>query len=186
MAEKNRVCPVERARGLENRFRKLVQNPKRILGKYVKEGMTALDLGCGPGFFSVEMAKMVGASGRLIAVDLQEGMLSMLKNKIQGTEIEERIVLHQCEEDEIGVSEKVDFVLAFYMFHEVPNQKKLLEEIKSILKPNGDFLIVEPKLFHVSKEDFAETTRKAVEVGFKLIETPKVFLSRSMLLRKSV
>jgi ubiquinone/menaquinone biosynthesis C-methylase UbiE len=186
MGENNRVCPVERAGGLENRLRKLVQNPKKILRKYVKEGMIALDLGCGPGFFSVEIAKMVGESGKLIAVDLQEGMLRLLKDKIQGKEIEKRIVLHQCEEDKIGISEKVDFVLAFYMFHEVPDQKKMLEEIKSVLKSNGHFLIVEPKLFHVSKEDFEATIRKALEVGFKLVETPKVFLSRSILLRKFV
>ncbi|KAB3547857.1 MAG: SAM-dependent methyltransferase, partial [ANME-2 cluster archaeon] len=47
------VCPVESAGGLDNRVRRLLQNPQKILGNYVKEGMTALDLGCGPGFFSV-------------------------------------------------------------------------------------------------------------------------------------
>jgi hypothetical protein len=71
------------------------------------------------------------------------------------------------------------------MFHEVPSQKKLLEEIKSILKSNGHFLIVEPKLFHVSKADFDATIRQAIEAGFKLLETPKVFLSRSILLGQS-
>ncbi|MBC8235245.1 class I SAM-dependent methyltransferase [bacterium] len=167
MGENNRVCPIERAGGLETRLRKLVQNPQKILRKYIKEGMIAVDLGCGPGFFSVEMAKMVGESGKLIAVDLQEGMLNILGAKIQGKEIEKRIVLHQCEEDKIGISGKVDFVLAFYMFHEVPNQKKLLEEIKSVLKPNGVFFLVEPKLFHVSKEDFEKTIKKAIEVGFR-------------------
>ena len=51
MVDKNkRVCPVEIADGLDNRVRRLLQNPQRILGNYVKEGMTALDLGCGPGF----------------------------------------------------------------------------------------------------------------------------------------
>nr|CBH38630.1 hypothetical protein BSM_21070 [uncultured archaeon] len=44
--------------------------------------MTALDLGCGPGFFSVEMAIMVGEYGLVIATDLQEGLLQKLKNKI--------------------------------------------------------------------------------------------------------
>jgi len=50
-----------------------------------------LDLGCGPGFFSVEMAEMVGASGKVIAVDMQEGMLRKLESKIQGTEIENEL-----------------------------------------------------------------------------------------------
>ena len=185
MVDKNkRLCPVERTGGLDNRIRKLLQNPQKILGNYVKDGMTVLDLGCGPGFFSVEMAKIVGGFGRVIASDLQKGMLQKLKIKIQGTEIEKRIRLHKCEEDKIGVSEKVDFIVAFYMVHEVPNQKEFLEEIKSILTPNGQVLIVEPKLFHVSKGAFEETIRKAKEIGFEPIEKPKVFLSRAVILRK--
>lgn len=84
--------------------------------------MTVLDVGCGPGFFSIAMAQMVGKSGRVIASDLQEGMLQKVKAKINGTELEERIVLHKCEENKIGLSESVDFVLLFYMVHEVPNK----------------------------------------------------------------
>ena len=82
MVDRNkRVCPVERAGGLDNRVRTLLQNPQKILGNYVKEGMTALDLGCGPGFFSIGMARIVGESGLVIATDLQEGMLQKLKMK---------------------------------------------------------------------------------------------------------
>ena len=64
--------------------------------------MTVLDLGCGPGFFSVDLALMVGKSGRVIATDMQEGMLRKLQQKIQGTDIEELILLHRCEPDKIG------------------------------------------------------------------------------------
>ena len=180
--ENKRVCPVERAGGLDNRIRRLLQNPQKILVNYVKEGMTALDLGCGPGFFSVEMARMVGESGRVIAADLQEGMIQKLKNKIQGTEIEQRITLHICEEDKIGISEKVDFILAFYMVHEVPDQKKFFEEIKSLLKQSGKVLIVEPKLFHVSKQSFEEMIIKAKDIGLKPVEKPKILLSRAVVL----
>ena len=88
------VCPVENAGGLDSGIRKLLHRPKKILGNYVRDGMTVLDLGCGPGFFSVELAEMVGASGKVIAADLQEGMLRKLENKIRGTEIEKRIKLH--------------------------------------------------------------------------------------------
>jgi len=131
MVDKNkRMCPVERAGGLDNRVRRLLQNPQKILGNYVKEGMTVLDLGCGPGFFSVEMNKMVGESGMVIAADLQEGMLQKVKDKIRGTEIEKRIKLHKCEEDKIGVSENVDFILAFYMTSGYPDSIANLIETK--------------------------------------------------------
>jgi len=88
----NRICPVEKAGILDNKIRKWIQNPQKILGHYIKEGMTVLDIGCGPGFFSIDMAQIVGKSGRIIACDLQEGMLQKLRNKIKGTEFEERII----------------------------------------------------------------------------------------------
>jgi ubiquinone/menaquinone biosynthesis C-methylase UbiE len=179
----NRVCPVERAGILDHRIRRWLQDPQKILRPYIEEGMTVLDIGCGPGFFSIDVAQMVGPSGRVIASDLQEGMLQKLRDKIQGTELEERITLRKCEEDKVGVSVNVDFVLAFYMVHEVPNPKKFFREIKSILKPNGQVLIVEPP-FRVSKRAFEETIRKARDAGLKPVEGPKVLLSKTAILKK--
>ncbi|RJP84049.1 MAG: class I SAM-dependent methyltransferase [Desulfobacteraceae bacterium] len=182
---KNRVCPVERAGRLDSRVRRWFQNPRKILKPHIKKGMTVLDMGCGPGFFSVEMAEMVGKSGRVIAVDLQEGMLRKLGDKIKGTEFEKRILLVKCEKGKIGVSEPVDFVLAFYMLHEIPNQDKFFKEIRSILKPNGQIFIVEPPI-HVSKTAFEETVGKAVAAGFTPLERPKVFLNKAVLLSNKV
>jgi ubiquinone/menaquinone biosynthesis C-methylase UbiE len=180
---KNRVCPVERAGSLDNRIRRWFQNPQKILKPHIEEGMTVLDLGCGPGFFSIDMAQIVGRSGRVIASDLQEGMLKKLSEKINGTELEDRITLHKCEENKIGVSENVDFVLAFYMVHEVPDQEEFFIEIETILKPDGQVLIVEPP-FHVSKTAFEETVRKARDAGFVDVERPKMFLSKAVILKK--
>ena len=127
---------------------------------------------------------MVGRSGRVIASDVQKGMLQKLRDKIQGTGLEERITLHLCEEDKVGVSVNVDFVLAFYMIHEVPNPKKFFEEIKSISKPGGQMLIVEPP-FRVSKRAFEETIRKARDAGWEPVEGPKVPLSKAVILKNS-
>ena len=184
MSNRNRrVCPVERAGSLDNIIRRWLQNPQKILGPYIEEGMTVLDVGCGPGFFSVEMAKMVGKSGRVIASDLQEGMLQKVKAKIKGTEFEERITLHRCEENKIGISAHVDFVLLFYMVHEVPNKKEFFNEIATILRPNGQVLIVEPP-FHVSKSAFEETVRKARDVGFRAVEGPAMLFNKTVILKK--
>ncbi|NTV47754.1 MAG: class I SAM-dependent methyltransferase, partial [Chlorobiales bacterium] len=155
-----RVCPVALSGSLDNGIRRYLQNPQKILSPYIKEGMTVLDVGCGPGFFSIEMARMVGKCGRVIAADLQEGMLQKVKAKVKNTELEERILLHKCGENNIGVSEPVDFVLLFYMVHEVPNKEHFFNEIRTILKPQGQILIVEPP-FHVSKSAFEETIKKA-------------------------
>jgi len=181
--DRNRVCPVEHAGSLDAFFRRWLQNPQKILESYVKEGMAILDMGCGPGFFSIEMAKMVGPGGRVISADLQQGMLQKLARKIKGTELAERIVLVKCDKDSINVSEKVDFILAFYTVHEVPDKEPFFTQLRALLNQEGHFLIVEPKLFHVSRPEFETTIRLAEDAGFKVYPGPKLFLSWSAILR---
>jgi len=181
---KNRICPVERADSLDTKLRRWTQNPQKILGQYLEEGMTVLDIGCGPGFFTIDMAKMVGKSGRVIAADLQEGMLQKVRDKISGTELEERITLHLCKENGIGITEQVDFVLLFYVVHEVPDKEGLFNEIETILRPGGQVFMVEPP-FHVSKKAFEDTIKKANDAGLTVVERAKIFLNKAIVLKKS-
>jgi ubiquinone/menaquinone biosynthesis C-methylase UbiE len=76
------VCPVQYAGSLDNFIRRLVHKPRRILEAHVGKGMTVLDLGCGPGYFTIELAKLVGEEGRVIAADIQQGMLDTVTGKI--------------------------------------------------------------------------------------------------------
>ncbi len=181
--KQNRVCPVNNASSLDNFVRRLIQNPQKMLKPYIKKGMNILDVGCGPGFFTVEIARLLNDKGMVIAADLQEGMLDKVRQKIIGTDLESKIKLHKCQNERIGISEKVDFILAFYMVHEVPNQDIFLKELISVLKPNGQLLIAEPK-FHVSENDFKIMEEKAKSLGFKIIDKPKIIFSRSVVLEK--
>lgn len=180
--EKNkRTCQVELAGGLDNSVRRLLHNPGKILKPYIKEGMTVLDVGCGPGFFSIEIAKLIGDSGKVIAADLQEGMLEKVRKKVRATELEKRIEIHKCEQNKIGITEKVDFILAFYMVHEVSNLDGLFAEMKSMLKYDGKIYIIEPKV-HVSRTSFDRMVKSLKNLGFEIIASPKVFFSRTVLL----
>jgi len=178
---KERLCPVELAGSLDSRMRRWLQNPRKILAPYIKEGMSVLDVGCGPGFFSIELAQLVGKTGKVFAADLQDGMLQIIKNKISGTELEKIIHLHKTGEDKINLSEKVDFIFAFYMIHEVPNKENLFKEFKKILLDNGRILIVEP-IGHVSRRAFESTMEIAKNAGFETSAGRKVLLSRSAVL----
>ena len=183
-SQRNRVCPVELADSLDSRVRRWIQNPMRILAPYVREGMTVLDVGCGPGFFSIELAKIVGNEGRVIAVDLQEGMLDKLRKKIEGSALEERIQLVKCEQNNLNVSGNVDFILTFYMVHEVPDKEKLFKQLADLLDDRGQFLIVEPKLFHVSRGEFQTTLSIAEHHGFEINRGPHLLASWCAVLRK--
>lgn len=180
--DRTRVCPVELADSLDNRLRRWFQNPRKILAPYVAEGMTALDVGCGPGFFSVELARLVGPGGRVIAADLQQGMLDKVRTKIKGTELERCIHLAKCDPETINVNESVDFILTFFMVHEVPDQPGFFRQLFPLLRPNGKYLLVEPKLFHVSQVQFRKTLQHAHAAGFAVSPGPRLPFSWSAVL----
>ena len=75
------VCPWIVQYILALPLRKLSESPDSIVGPYVQPGMTVVDPGCGFGFFSIPMAKMVGPKGRVVSVDLEPRAIERLKKK---------------------------------------------------------------------------------------------------------
>jgi FkbM family methyltransferase len=182
MADSSRVCPWWLAPTLDNPIRRLIHNPENILSGYIERGQKVLDLGCGSGTFTIAIAKMVGETGKVIAIDAQDEMLQILRKKAVKEGLGSRIVIHRSEPDRIGVSDKVDFALAFYMIHEVPDVEAFLKEVASLIKDRGKLLIVEPK-FHVSATSFKKTLEAAQLAGLELVNEPKIRFSRSVLLQ---
>ncbi|MCG6537639.1 MAG: SAM-dependent methyltransferase, partial [Syntrophales bacterium LBB04] len=82
-----------------------------------------------------------------------------------------------------SIKEKVNFILAFWMVHEVPDKKQFLNELFSILKDNGTFLLVEP-IVHVVQTNFQETVQLAIQAGFNLRDRPKIIMCWSALFKK--
>jgi ubiquinone/menaquinone biosynthesis C-methylase UbiE len=182
-SQNDAVCPYWLAFTLDNPIRRLIHKPEKILAGLVKAGQTVMDLGCGPGTFSLEMARLVGDQGRVIVVDLQKQMLERVRSRAKQAGLISRFVFQQATPERIGVSEKVDFVLAFWMMHEVPDQRRLLEEVKSLINPGGHFLLVEP-ILHVTGENFQKTIQLATRAGLTPVEERNVRISRGMLFQK--
>jgi len=165
-----RICPHWVGYLLLNPLRNFLENPEKILGRFVKEGMTVLEPGCGMGYFTLPLARMVGATGRVIAVDLQPKMLAGLSKRAQKKGLSDRIELRRAGSDGLGIEDlagEVDFVAAIHMVHELPDVRGFLAEVRSALKSGGRMLVVEPK-GHVSKAEFAGTIGAAEQVGFQL------------------
>jgi ubiquinone/menaquinone biosynthesis C-methylase UbiE len=179
--ENHHVCNWWIAYTFDNPLRKLIHKPQKILGNYVKEGMTVMDLGCGMGHFSIGMAHLVGGAGKVIAVDLQQKMLDVMRKRAQRAGLSDRIGTHLCRADELEIVERADFILAFWMVHEVPDQKKLFNNLKSILAADGKMLIAEPKM-HVTVEDLKRTVDFAQSCGWHCIESPDISFSHTALL----
>jgi ubiquinone/menaquinone biosynthesis C-methylase UbiE len=177
------VCPWWGGYFIDNRLRRWIHNPATIVAPFVKPDMTVMDFGCGMGMFSIATAQLVGSKGRVFAVDLQQKMLDVLRKRAEKAGVLDRIHTHQCEPDSIGLDEPIDFALAFYSAHEVPNLRRLLAEIHGNLRPEGTFMVVEP-IGHVTDKDFQTMLTLAEEVGFREQQRPRVRLSRAVILAK--
>jgi len=185
MTKAYKVFPASRAGHLDGWLRQLLFHPDRLVGQFIQQGDTVLDIGCGSGLFTRAIARKVGDSGNVIAADIQEEMLKLLEKKARDEGLNRRIRLHKAEPDSLGLAEPgcINAAFAFYVVHEVPDSKRLMQEVFSLLVPGGTFLIVEPKCI-VSRADFRKTIDTAVSAGFRIASSRSVFLSHAVLLKK--
>jgi len=112
------VCPPWVGYLLLNPLRKLLENPDKILGRFVREGMVVLEPGCGMGYFTLPLARMVGPKGRVVAVEIQSKMLSILERRARKAALLDRIELRQAGAEGLGVEDllgRVDFAVALHM-----------------------------------------------------------------------
>ena len=164
------VCPTWVGYLLLNPLRKLLENPDKILGQFVRKGMVVLEPGCGMGYFTLPLARMVGPQGHIVAVEIQSKMLSVLTRRAQKAGLAERIELREAQPGRLGVDDlsgQVDLTAALHMVHEVPNQSFFFTEVWKALKPDGKLLVIEPK-HHVSEHEFEETVALAKTNGFRI------------------
>jgi ubiquinone/menaquinone biosynthesis C-methylase UbiE len=144
-----------------------------------------MDIGCGMGYFTLGLADLVGESGQVFGVDLQEEMLAGLRRRAQRRGLLARIRTQRAMPRQIGLDVELDFVLAFWMVHEVADRRTFLSEIEELLSPEAGskLLVVEP-LIHVSAADFLHTVSLAQELGFEPAAWPKIALSRAVVLAR--
>jgi ubiquinone/menaquinone biosynthesis C-methylase UbiE len=183
----HRVCPWWLGYFLVSPLRRLVEDPEKIVGPYVSEGMTVLEPGPGMGFFTLEMARRVGSSGRIIAVDLQPRMIASLKRRAARAGVLERIDARVAEPGSLkldGMDGSVDFALAFAVVHELPDVAAFFAEVARALKPGANALVAEPA-GHVTPEDFETELQTATRAGLHPVSRPTIRRSHGAVLQKT-
>ena len=177
------VCPLGAARMFDNPLRLLIHQPGKMLRDYVKPGSKVLDFGCGLGFFSIAMAKMVGEGGLVIAADLQDVMLQGLMKRARRAGVADRIRPHLTAPDRIGLEDQVDFAIACWVIHETPDVDAAFRELASVLKPGGRLFVIEPKS-HASEEEFGKLLASATAAGLSEVTRPRSAGSRAVVLER--
>ncbi len=178
---RGRVCPHQGAFLLDNGLRRWLQPPQKILQGFVESGDTVIDLGCGPGFFTIPLARLVGPGGTVVAVDLQAPMLDRVRRKAERHELADRIRCHRCRSECIGLNVAADFILAWYMVHETPSPVALFREVRTLMKSDGRLMVVEPKM-HVTRSAFAALEDAADTAGLIRLAPFDGLASRGMIL----
>jgi ubiquinone/menaquinone biosynthesis C-methylase UbiE len=184
---KHRVCPWWLGFWLLNPLRRFGQNPRDIHSPYVREGMTVLEPGPGMGFFTLELGRLVGPSGRAVAVDVQQKMLDRLKRRAANAGLAGRVEARHAAADSMGLADlqgSVDFTAAFYVVHEFPDPGRFFAEVAAASKPGASVLLAEPK-GHLTEAEFEAELEAAAQVGFAVVERPAIRRSLTALLKRA-
>lgn len=182
----HRVCPWWIGYFLISPIRELQYKPADVVAPYVREGQTVLEPGPGMGFFTLELARRVGSSGRVFAIDIQQKMLDRLKRRAAKAGLLDRIDARLASPNSIGITDLagcLDFTLAFAMVHELPDAAQFFNEVAAASKPGALVLLAEPS-GHVSESDFATELQLAAKAGFEVIAHPKIKRSLTAVLKK--
>jgi ubiquinone/menaquinone biosynthesis C-methylase UbiE len=181
------VCPWWAGYLLASPIRRLVQDPAKTLAPYVREGMTVVEVGPGMGFFTIELARRVGDSGRVVVVDIQSKMLEGLKRRVARAGLLERVHVRLVEPDSMGLADlsgAVDLVVAIAVVHEMPSASTFFSEAFQALKPGGGVLLSEPS-GHVNAAKFDFELGIAAQAGLNALDRPSIRHCHSALLKKN-
>jgi SAM-dependent methyltransferase len=139
------------------------------------------------GFFTLEIAKLVGPSGRVVAVDVQPRMIEGLKRRARKAGFLDRIDARVVSPASLQLADLdaiADFVFAFAVVHELPSAAFFFSEAARAMKSGADLLLAEPA-GHVSEAEFTEQIKAAADNGLTVFGRPSIDRCIAALLRKS-
>jgi ubiquinone/menaquinone biosynthesis C-methylase UbiE len=129
---------------LDRRERELEEDPDLAMRLIrVQRGSTVADLGAGSGYFTVRLARAVGNAGKVYAVDIQAGMLTLLQRAVDRARLTNVVPVLGAEDDPRLPAESLDLVLMVDVYHELSSPQATLGHLKRALKPGGRLVLLE-------------------------------------------
>jgi ubiquinone/menaquinone biosynthesis C-methylase UbiE len=171
---------------LEGPQRVVTQKIDQVLAKLsLKPGMIVADIGAGSGLFSRPLAKAVGPSGKIYAVDIQQDLLDYINKRSKEESIRNiQTVLGEFNDPKIPTRD-VDLAFINDVLHHIENRAAYLKALGGYIKPNGSIAIIEmnkddPNTPHKSQPELLvsrdDIMKWMSDAGFKLVqEHPDLF-----------
>jgi len=140
-------APAFIGRFLDSDIRRKLQSPNKLIERSgIKQGMRVLEVGCGSGAFVTFVARAVGKTGKMFALDIQPAMLNQLKAKLTRPENRDikniKLILGSAYELPFEDS-FLDLVYMVTVLQEIPDKEKALKEARRVLKPGGVLAVTE-------------------------------------------
>lgn len=143
----------------------------------LKPGATACDLGCGNGYYTLKMAKIVGEEGKVLAVDIQPEMLRFLKARAEEAGVKNvEPILGELHDPKLPAG-KVDLILLVDVYHEFSHPEHMLKAMHEALSEDGVCVLAEyreedPKvpIKPLHKMSKAQIKKEWLPAGFKLVK----------------
>jgi len=169
-------CPWLMQYLLASPLRRLSEPPKMLVGPFVRPGWTVVEPGCGFGYVSLELARLVGEEGKIISVDVDPRAVKRLQARARKAGLDGRMVIRSCGSRDLGLNDyggRVDLIAVIHALHELDDLPGFLTQAAALLKSSGRLLVVEPGA-HVKPESFEAELACCQQAGFEVIETPEM------------
>ena len=172
------VMGVAGADWLERSERQAEENPQAAIDALdLKPGMVVCDLGAGSGYYTTRMAKKVGPSGKVYAVDIQPGMIQLLEKRLKKEGIKNVQTVLSAENDPKLPDASIDVLILVDVYHEFAQPQQMLRKIRQAMKDDGRLVLLEfrkedPKVpIRLEHKMSVEEVKLELEAeGFELVE----------------
>ncbi len=161
---------------LEDPARDAYQKPDEVMKALaLRPGEVVADIGAGSGYFTVRLARAVGESGRVYAVDISPDMVRHLNRRVRAEGLRNVVTVLSDPDDPLLPDASVDRFLIVDTWHHVEDRPAYLERMKRMLRPGGQVVHIDfqkrelpigpPMEMKIAREDLM---RQMEDAGFRL------------------